>query len=154
ETWRENPHRNEQATQEQSCHHCAAPPFAVRKISKRQSPTNRAEHCNRCNVRCSLRAETMLVLQISRVHILRAVRNEIHHRHEHKEIGKAPPISKKRSAVSRPIRARTTPRFRLLHSCTNKKREQRGQSTDKKERPPSPVRVNEAVRYRRQQIPQ
>src|SRR5207302_694824 len=65
---------------------------------------------------------------------------------QHHEIGKALPVSEYRSAVTRPIRARTVPSFGLFHFCADKKRKQRRQSADKKQRAPPPVRINKAVR--------
>src|SRR5438876_8713876 len=92
------------------------------------------------------RSETVLVLQVGGVHVLCAVRDEVHHGHQHHEIGKALPVSEYRSAVTRPIRARTVPSFGLFHFCADKKRKQRRQSADKKQRAPPPVRINKAVR--------
>src|SRR5207302_694827 len=88
----------------------------------------------------------LVVLQVGGVTVLCAVRDEVHHGHQHHEIGKALPVSEYRSAVTRPIRARTVPSFGLFHFCADKKRKQRRQSADKKQRAPPPVRINKAVR--------
>ena len=64
-------------------HHRAAPPKAIGEMSERESTEDRADHRERGEIRGSMRAESFLLLQIRRVHILRAVRDKIHHGHEH-----------------------------------------------------------------------
>src|SRR5450631_113129 len=117
-------------------------------MSERESAQDCADHREGREVRSSVRAEALLLLQIGGIHILRAVRDKIHHGHQHDKICKSWPIAEDGAAIGLPVGARSFPCFGLGHLRANEKCEQRRQSAYKKERSPAPMRKNKTISAR------
>ena len=99
------------------------------------------------------RPEVPLAYEEGRVHVLRAMGDEVHHRHEQRQVQEELPVRCDGAAQSAPgFFAGLFPDFGLLDAKAHEKGQQRRQSTQEEERPPAEALEQEEVGDRRQQI--
>ncbi len=92
------------------------------------------------------RPEVPLPLEECRVHVLRAMRDEIHHRHQQREIEEELPMRRDGAPQSAPaFFAALLPDLRFLDAEAHEQSQQRGQSSEEKERPPAPALEQEEI---------
>src|SRR5690242_2835018 len=122
-------------------------------MAENETARDRTNHRERRQIAPSLRRESPIALQEGRIHVLRAVRYEVHHRHQHHEVEKNLPVRDDTAAERTPALVfRTLPHLRFLYTETNVEREQRRQATDEEQRTPSPTWKHDCVRQRREQV--
>src|SRR5437588_3395815 len=83
---RKNPKRNEQHSANRWPNDGAAAAPLLRKMSNQSPATNHPDRINDCDLRCLVRIETALLLQIGCVKILRAMRHVVERSHEQRGI--------------------------------------------------------------------
>src|SRR5215475_5890205 len=94
-----------------------------------------------------------LTLKVGRIHILGAMRDEVHHRHQHHQVKKSRQVPENRVPVSGPICSRLVPGLRFLNSGTNQKRQRRRYDADEKHSSPTEARKYGVERASRKKIP-
>src|SRR5579862_3331589 len=87
-----SPQRNNGSSQNQRYNHGAATPEAIGQKSEQQTSKDRSHHRNRGDRGTLGWSHSPVALEEGRKHILRAVRCEVHHHHQEREIEKQLPV--------------------------------------------------------------